>query len=238
MCQDHMRILAVGAHPDDLEILCGGTLARYAALGHTVIMAHLLNGDKGHYRMDSEELARIRKQEAIDAARVIGAEAIALDVPDGQLFNDLQTRQSVMDLIRQTRPDVIITHAPQDYMADHTTTGELVRDAGFYSASPLFKTQHDAHNKIPPVLFMDTVMGMGFQPTEYVDISETFPQKKEMIRCHASQLQWLKEHDNIDIVQVIEKVAAFRGLQCGAQYAEGFCQYDVWPRKVPRRVLP
>ena len=233
-----MRILAVGAHPDDLEILCGGTLARYTQQGHAVIMAHLLNGDKGHYRMDSQELAQIRNQESLAAARIIGAEALTLDIPDGQIFSDLPTREKVIDLVRQTRPDVIITHPLNDYMADHTTTGQLVQDAGFYAASPLFQTRHDAHDQIPPVFFMDTVMGLQFQPTEYVDITETFPQKIAMLRQHASQLQWLLEHDNVDILQVVEKVAAFRGLQCGVEYAEAFCQYDVWPRKTPRRLLP
>ena len=59
-----------------------------------------------------------------------------------------------------------------------------------------------------------------------------------MVRRHASQLQWLREHDGVDIVGVVEKVAAFRGLQCGVEYGEAFCQYDVWPRRVARRVLP
>lgn len=71
---DKLRVLAVGAHPDDLEILCGGTLAKYAKLGHKVIMAHLLNGNKGHYEMDSKKLARVRKEEAENAAQIIGAE--------------------------------------------------------------------------------------------------------------------------------------------------------------------
>ncbi len=207
-------------------------------LGHKVLMAHLLNGDKGHYEIDSHELAQIRKCEAEEAGRMIGAEVLSLDLPDGELFSDLETRKLVMDLIRQARPDVIITHAPGDYCSDHTTTSRLVCDASFFSAAPLFKTEEKAHDKIPPVFFMDTVVGMGFLPTDYVDISETFQKKMEMLGRHRSQLEWLKDHDNLDVLGLVETTARFRGLQCGVQYAEGFRQYEVWGRKAPMRLLP
>ena len=233
-----LRILAVGAHPDDLEILCGGTLAKYAKLGHTVIMSHLLNGDKGHYQIPPKKIAQIRALEAVEASKVIGAEMIGLGIPDAELFSDLPTRTKVIDLIRQTRPDLIITHAPQDYMSDHVTTSQVVCDASFYTASVLLKTEHEVCEKIVPVFFMDTLAGVNFLPSEYVDITEIFAHKKTMIEKHQSQLKWLKDHDNIDILGFVEKIAAFRGLQCGVQYAEAFRQYEVWPRKVPHRLLP
>ena len=170
MGQESLQILAVGAHPDDLEILCSGTLARYAQMEHKVVMAHVLNGNKGHYRMERAELAQIRRAEAQAAGEVIGAGVIGLDVPEGEVVNGLEMRRRMVDLVRQVRPDVSITHGPDDYMADHTTVWELVRDAGFYAASPSFETACAAHDKIPPVSFMDTVMRVGFAPTEYVDI--------------------------------------------------------------------
>jgi LmbE family N-acetylglucosaminyl deacetylase len=233
-----LRILAVGAHPDDLEILCGGTLARYAREGHAVVMAHLLNGDKGHYKMAPATLARIRKREASAAGAVIGARVIGLDLPDAQLFSDLKTRKLIIDLVRESRPDVIITHAPSDYISDHVATSQLVCDGSFYSAAPLFKTRKAAHRKIAPVFFMDTLAGVGFLPDEYVDISETFRKKIGMLEQHRSQLQWLKEHDHTDIVGFVETAARFRGLQCGVRYAEGFRRYEAWGRIVPRRLLP
>ena len=85
---EELRVLAVGAHPDDLEILCGGTLARYAESGHQVVMAHVLSGDKGHYKTDSASLAKIREKEAEEAGRLIGAEVIDLGLPDAELIPD------------------------------------------------------------------------------------------------------------------------------------------------------
>ena len=85
---------------------------------------------------------------------------------------------------------------------------------------------------------MDTLAGMGFLPGEYVDISATFKQKLAMLKLHQSQLQWLKEHDDTDILEFVETTARFRGLQCGVRYAEGFRQYEAWGRKVPMRLLP
>ena len=233
-----LRILAVGAHPDDLELLCAGTLARYAADGHTVIMAHLLNGDKGHYEMDSAELAAVRKAEADAAGRVIGAEVVGLDLPDGELCADLETRRAVIDLIRDARPDLIITHAPGDYTSDHTEASRVVCDASFFAAAPLMKTRVAAHDKIVPVFFMDTLAGMGFLPTEYVDITDVFDRKIAMLEAHQSQLTWLKGHHGSDILDFVETTARFRGVQCGVRYAEGFRQFEVWGRKLPKRLLP
>ncbi len=235
---EKLRVMAVGAHPDDLELLCGGTLARYADLGHKVVMVHLLNGDKGHYEMTSDELARLREEEARAAGAVIGAEVLSPAIPDGELFSDLPTRRLVIDLVRQVRPDLIITHAPNDYMSDHVATSQLVCDASFLAATPLLRTEHEAGDRIAPVFFMDTLAGVGFLPTEYVDISEHFEKKKQMLGCHESQLLFLQEHDSVDFLEFMEITNRSRGLQCGARYAEGFRQHEVWGRKVARRLLP
>ena len=235
-----LRILAIGAHPDDLEILCGGTLARFAELGHAVFMVHMMNGDKGHMSMDPKELAEIRSREAEAAAAVIGAESIDLGFPDGTLFSDLATRERIIDLIREVRADLILTHAPRDYMSDHTTTSEIVRDGSFYVTAPLFRTKHEALSRIPPMYFMDTVAGMQFLPSDYVDISTTFEKKCEMVRCHGSQIQWLREHDGTDVLEYVRITGRFRGLQCGVKYAEAFSRYEAWgrsPRGTDARAL-
>ena len=235
---EKLQVMAVGAHPDDLELLCGGTLARYADLGHEVVMVHLLTGDKGHYQMTSEQLVKVREKEARAAGAVIGAEVLSGHIPDGELFSDLQTRMLVIDLVRQVRPDLIITHAPNDYMSDHVATSQLVCDASFLAATPLLRTEHEASDRIAPVFFMDTLAGADFLPTEYVDISEHFEKKRKMLSCHESQVTFLKEHDRIDFLEFMEITNRSRGLQCGARYAEGFRQHEVWGRKVARRLLP
>jgi len=132
-----MKILGIGAHPDDLEILAGGTLAKYAKTGNEVVMAHVLNGDKGSFNIPSKKLAAMRKKEARESAKIIGAKSMGLNIPDGELFSDLKTRKIMMDLIRSVRPDVIITHSPNDYYSDHNATSEIVCGASFLAAAPL-----------------------------------------------------------------------------------------------------
>lgn len=233
-----MRVLAVGAHPDDLEILCAGTLAKYVRLGHEVVMCHVSNGDKGHFHIPPQELGQTRDREAEEAARVIGAEVIAMGFHDGEIYNDKENRLRFIDVVRQARPDVVITHHPEDYFCDHTVTSQLVLDATFLATVPHFKTENPALEKIPPVYFMDTLVGVNFQPTDYVDISETIEIKLLMLTKHQSQLTWLREHDNVDIVNLVTTVARFRGYQCGVQYAEAFSRYQVWGRIQPGGLLP
>ncbi len=233
-----MNILAVGAHPDDMEILCTGTLARYSRDGHSVIMAHICNGNKGHHHIPPDKLAEVRAREAGSSAKVIGAEHINLGIEDLDVYLEREQVLKCVELIRRTTPDVIITHSPDDYMPDHTVTSKLVFDASFIATLPHTKTEHEHFEKITPLYYTDTLAGVKFQPEEYVDISETFAVKKKMLACHESQLKWLKEHDKIDILEFIETVARFRGLQCGVLYAEAFRKADVWGRNTPHRVLP
>ena len=233
-----MRILAVGAHPDDLELMCAGTLAKYKKQGHTVVMAHLCDGSKGHLTIPSDELAKIRGKEAKKSAKLLGAEIMSGKFPDLELYVDEPSRKIVVDIIRKAKPDVIITHSPDDYQADHTNTAKLVIEASYPSTLPHFKSKYPPHFVITPIFFMDTLAGVNFQPTEYVDISEEIGIKEKMLLCHQSQYTWLRDHDNIDYVEFMKKLSAFRGLQCGVKFAEGFRQYQVWGRIVPKRLLP
>jgi LmbE family N-acetylglucosaminyl deacetylase len=234
-----MRVLAVGAHPDDLELLCGGTLARYVKEGHEVIMCHATKGDRGSYVYSSEEIARIRDGEAGRAAAVAGAQHATLGFSDGEvLASDPEQRRAVVDLVRETRPELIITHYPADYMSDHNEISKLVFDASFHATLPLFETGKPNYDLVAPIYYMDTLMGIGFQPAEYVDVSGVIETKVAMLEAHASQLTWLRDHDQVDIVEQMKTATRFRGLQCGVEYAEGFVPCLAWLRPRPRRLLP
>jgi N-acetylglucosamine malate deacetylase 1 len=234
-----MKVLAVGAHPDDLEVLCGGTLVRYVREGHEVVMCHATTGNRGSYEYTSEEAARIRDGEARRAAEIAGAGHVTLGFSDCDvLASDQEQRRAVADLVREVRPDLIITHYPADYMSDHNEISKMVFDVSFHATLPLFETSKQYHKIVTPIYYMDTVMGLGFQPTEYVDVSDVIDTKVAMLESHASQLRWLRDHDNIDIVEQMKACTRFRGLQCGVPYAEGFVPCLTWPRVHAGRLLP
>lgn len=235
-----MNILAIGCHPDDLEIGCGGTLSTYVSQGHAVFMCHVANGDKGHAVIMPEELKKIRENEAVQAGRIIGAkDVISLDIPDLEVnsYNEA-TVNKLIDVIRETKPDVIITHSPEDYMRDHLEVGKLVFNASFSASVPHAMTQSEVYPNIPPLYYMDTLAGVNFLPTEYVDITNTIEMKLEALNCHGSQIKWMLEHDHLDFLDFVRTVSKFRGLQCGVQYAEGFRQCMTWPRLGTIRLLP
>ena len=121
-----MKILAVGAHPDDVELLCAGTLAKYKRQGHEVALAIATNGEVGSSTLPKAEIAAVRRAEAEASAAVIGAEFHWLGYPDEFLFNDADTRLRFIDLVRQVRPDLILCHDPEnDYHPDHVTSGRI-----------------------------------------------------------------------------------------------------------------
>jgi len=234
-----MKVLAVGAHPDDLEILCGGTLARFAQDGHEVVMCHVSRGDRGSFVHTSEEISRIRSEEARRAAEICGAEATTLGQSDGDVnAADPEQRRLMIDLVRETQPELIITHHPGDYMGDHNETSKLVFDCSFHATLPLLETTKPNYRNVTPIYYMDTLMGLGFQPTEYVDVSAVIDTKTAMLEAHQSQLTWLRDHDGVDVVEQMRTVSRFRGLQCGVEYAEGFVPCLTWLRPTTSRLLP
>lgn len=236
-----MNVLAIACHPDDLEIGCGGTLAKYASLGHNVTMVHVANGNKGHKVIGPEELRLIRAGEAQRSGALIGAKVFSMDVDDLLVKSDQDTLiYKLVDVIRTVQPDVIITHPPEDYMKDHMEVSKAVFDASFAATVPHYVTEVAVPDglKPSPIYYMDTLAGVGFLPTEYVDITDTIETKIAMNAAHESQIKWLYEHDGIDFLDFVRTVSKFRGLQCGAAYAEGFVQCKAWPRLTTTRLLP
>ena len=234
-----LRVLAVGAHPDDIEFLCAGTLARYARQGHEVVMGVVCSGDKGRVGTPAAEVIAIREREAHASAALIGARLLMLGLGDGEIHPERpEIKLLFLDLVRQARPHVVIAHHPADYNPDHVCSGELLKEASFYASVPGMESAYPALEWVPSIYFMDTVVGLEFSPQEYVDITDTLETKLAMMSAHQSQFAWLMAHDRIDALELIRTVARFRGLQCGVPFAEGFISYRAWGRPVPYRQLP
>ncbi len=230
------RILAIHAHPDDVETLCAGTLALLAAGGHHITIATLTAGDCGSVEYDAAETARIRRAEAAAAAALIGAEYHCAGLGDLAVFNDDASRRRATELLRVTAPEIVLTASPADYHPDHEATSALVRDACFAAPIPNYKTgPSPVVTVIPHLYFMDPIDGRDREgnqiaPDFGVDISAHFVKKREMLTAHVSQRSWvLKQHGIDHLVAAMERWSAKRGRQYGVAYAEGFRQYTGTP---------
>jgi LmbE family N-acetylglucosaminyl deacetylase len=233
-----MNILAVGAHPDDIEFQCAGTLAKYTERGDKVFIAISTNGEAGSTAAPKEETARTREEEARRSAAIIGAELIWLGYHDEFLYETEEVRLRYIELVRQTRADVVITHDPQDdYHPDHLTTGQLLWNTRVMAACGPIKTASPAWTRIPDLYYMDTLAGIHFRPHEYVDITSTIDIKRQMISQHKSQIDFMQQRYAMTMVEFMEICAAFRGLQASVRYAECFRRAMTYPANY-NRVLP
>ena len=239
-----MNILAIGAHPDDIEESCGGTLAKYAKLGHKVFTATATNGNIGSATLPMDEIAKIRKEEARRAAKLIGAEYICLDYDDEMFFEDKSARINFINLVRYCKADVILTHYPHDYNPDHELTSKIINDIAVMIPIAKIETKAKPYDKIPIIAYFEPVKGLGFIPTEYVDITETIDIKMAMCAEHKSQIAWMSANykdaigENKNFFDGVYTQAKYRGMQCGVDFAEGFRMSNDAYRVVPRRVLP
>lgn len=235
-----MNILSVVAHPDDNEILCAGTLARYKQLGHAVTIAVFTDGSMGDAVIEPATLRAMREKEARAAAAVIGADFIWGGVMDEHVFPDEKQRIRMINILREADPDVIFTHSPNDYHPDHRYVSQLVFDAYFQKGLPHIPGQQMPACRFgeAQVYYMDNLAGIGFTPTEYVDISDVFELKKQMLSCHKSQFEAMKDLADTNLLDMIEVQARFRGMAAGCRYAEAFTRLDAFQRGLTSRVLP
>jgi LmbE family N-acetylglucosaminyl deacetylase len=235
-----MNIICVAAHPDDTELLCAGTLARYAKEGHNVTIAIFTDGSRGDLVVKPEELTHIREQEARNSAAILGANFIWVGVTDELAFTDLASRHRMIDVLREADPDVIFTHSPNDYHPDHRYVSQLVFDSFFQKGLPFMPNQKKPACRFAQaqIYYMDNLCGINFHPQEYVDITDTFQIKKEMLLCHKSQFVAMEDMANTDMLAMIEIQSKFRGMAAGCKYAEGFVRVDAYQRGLTRRILP
>jgi LmbE family N-acetylglucosaminyl deacetylase len=195
-----LRLLILGAHPDDAEFHAGGLASIYAALGHIVRMVSLTNGQAGHFQRPPRELAALRRSEAVAAGRVIGAPYVTWDIPDGELVADVSTRYEVIREIRTFRPDLVLTHRPCDYHPDHRAAGQLVMDASYLVTVPNLLPEVPPLMKDPVVAYMvDTfTKPIRLQPHMILDVEAQVDSIVRMLACHRSQVfEWLPYHDGI-----------------------------------------
>ncbi|MBI3944906.1 MAG: PIG-L family deacetylase [Armatimonadetes bacterium] len=235
--KDNGRILAVGAHPDDVEFRCAGTLARLQQRGYRIFIATMAPGDCGTAERAPEEIMRVRRGEAAAAAAILGAECFCLDERDLAIDYDTVTRRKVTGLLRHVDPFLVLTHPLADYMVDHEVTGRLVRDACFTAAIPNFGSSGgERHTEgIPYLYYWDPIGGTDYYgdpvPAGFlVDVSETIGVKEKMLACHESQRNWLRRQHGMDeYLDSMRRSGATRGQEMGVAYAEAFRQHRGHP---------
>src|SRR5437667_12403656 len=169
-----LRLLIIGAHPDDADYAAGGVAALYRAAGHVVHMVSLTNGDAGHHERPGPELARRRRAEAAAAGAIVGAPYQLFDNHDGELQPTLDNRRQVIHLLRSFRPDLVLTHRPNDYHPDHRYTSQVVQDAAFMVTVPNICTDTPHLKRDPVIMYLadDFQKPWPFRPTVAIDIAD------------------------------------------------------------------
>jgi LmbE family N-acetylglucosaminyl deacetylase len=229
-------VLALMAHPDDIEILCAGTIVRLQReAGCRVALATMTSGDCGSMDHAQDEIARIRYNEAKRAADLIGADYYNAGSQDMFVMYDTPTLRRVLEILRQVNPDIVVTHSPVDYHVDHEMTSRLVRTACFGKGIPNMMSQAlepaKASPGVPHLFYADPVEGKDWfgdsiAPHFTVDITSAMETKEQMLCCHESQRDWLRAHHNMDqYVISMKEWSSVRGETIGVQYGEGFRQH-------------
>jgi N-acetylglucosamine malate deacetylase 1 len=233
------RILAIHAHPDDVEFLAGGTMAMLSSLGHDLTIATFTAGDCGSKQLPPAEIAAVRRREAAAAAALIGARYLCLEFGDLAIFADDASRRRVTEAIRETRPELVLTASPSDYHCDHEAASALVRDACFAAPAPNYGTHAQSPaaplDGIPHLYFIDPLSGHDREcrliaPDFVVDVTPFIDRKRAMLAEHASQRIWLAQHHGADnYLDEMDRWTRERGALAGFTYGEGFRLYRGHP---------
>ncbi|WP_432800092.1 PIG-L deacetylase family protein [Poriferisphaera sp. WC338] len=232
MITNKQSIVTLMAHPDDAEIHCGGTLAKFSQLGWDVHIVSLTGGQCGTIKHTPDEIMRIRIKEGTNSAKSINATFHCLEQQDGFLLYNKEILQLCINLFRELNPAVVITHYPFDYHTDHITASKLARTASFLSPAPNSSSiPIKPGMKIPYLYYADAnegkdILGNRVQPSNYVDVSTEVNTVKQMLNHHASQYEWLAEHHQVNSFdEAAVNHMKSRGGEIGVEAAECFVQH-------------
>ena len=229
---DTQKALALNAHPDDAEFLCAGTLALLRQQGWEIHIATMTPGDCGSAEYGREEISRIRRGEAAQAAQLLDGYYHCLECDDVFILYDRETLLKGIRLLRQVKPTIVFAPSPSDYMLDHEITSRIAQTACFASGMPNIEIPGvESFEPVPYLYYLDPVegkdqFGVPIPPNIGVDITSVMETKEEMLCCHASQRNWLMQHHGMDeYVLSMKRLGEERGAAVGRRYAEGFRQH-------------
>lgn len=188
-----MKILCIGAHPDDNEFRCGAIAHKYVKLGHEVTFLSMCNGNGGHHIMTPEETSARRAKESAAVGKLLGIRYDVWDIDDCTLMADLPTRMRLVRYIRSIHPDLIITHRPNDYHADHRAAGQLVQDASYLLIVPHTCPETPAMRTMPVIMYNeDKFTNPVFRGDIVIDADDEIDTKLKIADINVSQVyEWL-----------------------------------------------
>lgn len=189
-----MKILIIGAHPDDAEFTAGGTARKYTRAGHEVKFICMTNGDAGHHDDRGPSLAERRRREQWASSAAAGVGYQIMNHHDGRLYPTMEIRDELIGLIRSFNPDLMLTHRPNDYHPDHRHTSLLVQDASYLLTVPSIAPKENHLRRMPVIMYLADrfTKPYPFEPDVVVSIDDTIDDKITMLDCHVSQVyEWL-----------------------------------------------
>ena len=230
-------VLAIAAHPDDIEFLFTGTLLQLAKRGWDLHYMNLCDGSRGSTVLSQEECAATRLEEAKASCRHIGAKFYPPIYADMESIYTTENLKKVTAVVRQAKPSIVLTHSPQDYMEDHEIACKLAVSAAFSHYMPNLVSDPPVEVFSDPVTVYHaqpigntTALGDPVYPHFYVDETEVIEQKVRALACHVSQKQWLDESQGQDsYLETLREMSRQVGRMSGQfQYAEGWRRHQHW----------
>jgi LmbE family N-acetylglucosaminyl deacetylase len=217
--QAKQHILAIGAHAGDQDLAAGAVLTKYAMEGHKVTMLHLTPGEKGHPKLSAEEYAKQKIEEAYRFADTIGADVRFLDYKDAELPVNETVKYEVADIIRELKPDIVITHWSGSMHKDHENAHYIVKDARLYAALEAIKRDLPNH-RIKRMYFSENWEDMyGFNPEVFIEIpEEAFEKWIQGLNCYA----FARGETGFPYIEYYKALTVVRGLVNGFKRAQAF----------------
>ncbi|MBI3839211.1 MAG: PIG-L family deacetylase [Planctomycetia bacterium] len=229
------RAFAVAAHPDDIEFVMAGTLILLRNAGYEIHTMNLANGCCGSTEHNATETARIREREALAAADSIGAEFHPSLVNDLEIFYNHETLARLSAVMREVAPEILLVHAPSDYMEDHMNACRLAITAAFARGMPNYSTQPSRPPAEQPVTIYHAQphgnrdpLGQLVRPALFVDIGSVMAEKTAMLACHKSQQQWLDTSQGLNsYLETMKDLMREVGRMSGRyEFAEGWRRHN------------
>ena len=236
-----MNVLAIGAHPDDLEFMCGGTLLKCRDRGDRIFVALTTSGNTGSNVIPTkEETAAIRESEQLACSEYYGAQTMFLRFDDEGLLDTPETRQAVLNAIRWANPDLLLCNPPWDPSPDHGMTGKLVTEVLSSLCKENVISDYPPMNKMPSVFFYSKDAMLDSPDDIYVDISSKIDLKCKLVNLHNSQFEWIAATSGFEdyFSRSCMVRSRYAGLKADCDYAEGFVAHMICGHAPNYKLLP